>query len=512
MIRYLLIDSKGASERFMLEPGEHMLGRQAPAEIVVDDASVSRKGHAKFTVSAAGCWIVDLGSPNGIKLNGNRVKGQAPLTNGDVLVLGNAKLRYFEESGSSNQMPRASADAGPDGIVIPRPHAGEAATDERRAQRAAPARRAPASAGAEAGKGLALYWKWWLYLVLLGSTFVAFAILSLLISRRDEDTVSQAGLLHLASLAAENRTALERADESLLRDDSVNNVNGVSFFRLVTTDGRVLLPEGDRKSALVLKDIMGVKLADLRSLVERTDGPVTRFAAPVKSKNVVIGYATIAWDPAKAGVVGKGSSIVWLGFLLVVAAAVVSVEMASRRVTGSIVKLTEDIESMGKGGHEDRPKVAVFPELDRLSETVAKLVWSYESHLSRDRSVVGSGVQSAYSAGEAGTAIASVTDLVSHGTIVLDAGYRIIHLNQGAVDILGAPPGDHDGQHILHLMSQQALAEAVTDLLQSTGEGQIAVREVALSGSQQRKLKVAVGRHSGASAAGVAYVISLDAA
>jgi hypothetical protein len=71
------------------------LGRSRDADIVLDDANVSRK-HAEVRPSG-GSWIVrDLGSTNGIKVNGRRVDPNRPqsIKPGDVIELGTSRAIF----------------------------------------------------------------------------------------------------------------------------------------------------------------------------------------------------------------------------------------------------------------------------------------------------------------------------------------------------------------------------------------------------------------------------------
>ena len=83
----------GRSE--LLGSGGATLGRSREADIVIDDANVSRK-HAEVRPSG-GSWIVrDLGSTNGIKVNGRRVDPSRPqsIKPGDVIELGTSRAIF----------------------------------------------------------------------------------------------------------------------------------------------------------------------------------------------------------------------------------------------------------------------------------------------------------------------------------------------------------------------------------------------------------------------------------
>ena len=74
-------------------PAGAVLGRSRDADVVLNDPNVSRH-HAEVRPSG-GSWIVnDLGSTNGIKLNGRRVRGPESLKPGDEIELGTSRVTF----------------------------------------------------------------------------------------------------------------------------------------------------------------------------------------------------------------------------------------------------------------------------------------------------------------------------------------------------------------------------------------------------------------------------------
>jgi hypothetical protein len=70
-----------------------VIGRSRDCDVVVDDPNASRR-HAEVRPSG-GSWIVrDLGSTNGIKVNGRRVDGAQSLRRGDTIELGTSRLTF----------------------------------------------------------------------------------------------------------------------------------------------------------------------------------------------------------------------------------------------------------------------------------------------------------------------------------------------------------------------------------------------------------------------------------
>ena len=68
------------------------IGRQAECDVVLDDTNVSRR-HAEIRLDGEDYVLIDLGSTNGSKVNGARVKRHA-LADGDEIMLGKSLLRF----------------------------------------------------------------------------------------------------------------------------------------------------------------------------------------------------------------------------------------------------------------------------------------------------------------------------------------------------------------------------------------------------------------------------------
>ena len=83
------LDYRG--HQFELRAGETVLGRSAGCQIVLDDALVSRR-HARILRSADEVELEDLGSANGVFLNGARIEGRCPLRPGDEITIGQQQI------------------------------------------------------------------------------------------------------------------------------------------------------------------------------------------------------------------------------------------------------------------------------------------------------------------------------------------------------------------------------------------------------------------------------------
>ena len=74
-----------------------VLGRSRDCDIQLSDTNVSRR-HAELRQEGASYWMVDLGSTNGMEVNGKRVK-RAKLRDGDTVTLGSTDVVFSRETG-----------------------------------------------------------------------------------------------------------------------------------------------------------------------------------------------------------------------------------------------------------------------------------------------------------------------------------------------------------------------------------------------------------------------------
>src|SRR5918997_1123068 len=85
----------GAGKRTVLSGSRVLLGRSRDCDIQLDDPNTSRR-HAEVRREGNAWVIADLGSTNGIKVNGSRV-AEAELHQGDEVTLGLIRLRFEQE-------------------------------------------------------------------------------------------------------------------------------------------------------------------------------------------------------------------------------------------------------------------------------------------------------------------------------------------------------------------------------------------------------------------------------
>jgi hypothetical protein len=79
--------------RIPIGGGGALIGRSGEADIVIPVAEVSRR-HAQIVPEEGGWLLVDLGSTNGVRLNGHTVGVPARLSPGDVVEIGGVELAF----------------------------------------------------------------------------------------------------------------------------------------------------------------------------------------------------------------------------------------------------------------------------------------------------------------------------------------------------------------------------------------------------------------------------------
>jgi DNA-binding winged helix-turn-helix (wHTH) protein len=81
------------SRRYVLTPGENVLGRDPASAVFLDAPGVSRR-HARIVVEGPNAILEDLGSKNGTVVDGQPLTGPVVLADGNEIQLGPATILY----------------------------------------------------------------------------------------------------------------------------------------------------------------------------------------------------------------------------------------------------------------------------------------------------------------------------------------------------------------------------------------------------------------------------------
>lgn len=110
MARLLLMRKNLAPKQIELFHERTLVGRHASSDIQIDHPSVSRR-HLELLLDGGTTWLIDLGSLNGTRVNGRRVK-QLALHHGDVVSVGDCDIRFLTRH-TNFELPKELALARP---------------------------------------------------------------------------------------------------------------------------------------------------------------------------------------------------------------------------------------------------------------------------------------------------------------------------------------------------------------------------------------------------------------
>jgi len=95
MPRLAIKEGPGVGRDHMLGPAACVVGRDAGADFVLEDGSVSRK-HFRVVQDGGAYFVEDLGSTNGTVVNGRKSK-RARLSDGDLIHVGATRLAFVQK-------------------------------------------------------------------------------------------------------------------------------------------------------------------------------------------------------------------------------------------------------------------------------------------------------------------------------------------------------------------------------------------------------------------------------
>lgn len=91
-----VLTGSSAGRRYVLEPGSvTAVGRGDGCVLQLDDADASRR-HAEIVAESDSVRLIDVGSKNGVSVNGQRIEESAALRHGDEIRIGATSLRFTD--------------------------------------------------------------------------------------------------------------------------------------------------------------------------------------------------------------------------------------------------------------------------------------------------------------------------------------------------------------------------------------------------------------------------------
>src|SRR5215470_8452716 len=122
MYKLIIEDDEGKTTVVPLIRDEITIGRKEGNTIRLTERNVSRR-HAKLLKQNGTVFIEDLTSYNGIRVNGDRISGKAPVNEGDRIQIGDYQLALKLDKTAAAAPPVPAAVASPAGTtqVVPPP-------------------------------------------------------------------------------------------------------------------------------------------------------------------------------------------------------------------------------------------------------------------------------------------------------------------------------------------------------------------------------------------------------
>lgn len=112
MLKLVISDDEGQTTVVPLLRDEITIGRQAGNTIRLTERNVSRN-HARLLKRNGSYIVEDLGSYNGVMLNGQRVDASAEVSSGDKLAIGDYSLALQADTATSRRPAPPAAQSGP---------------------------------------------------------------------------------------------------------------------------------------------------------------------------------------------------------------------------------------------------------------------------------------------------------------------------------------------------------------------------------------------------------------
>src|SRR5439155_17425993 len=112
MYKLIIEDDEGKTTVVNLIRDEITIGRKEGNTIRLTERNVSRK-HATLLKANGSVYIEDLASYNGIKINGEKIAGRAPISEGDRIQIGDYQLSLKVDKTAVPEEPRGEEKTTP---------------------------------------------------------------------------------------------------------------------------------------------------------------------------------------------------------------------------------------------------------------------------------------------------------------------------------------------------------------------------------------------------------------
>lgn len=352
-----LIVNDGMYDRELQLVERLVIGRDPECDLSDTNTLLSRR-HAEFTATGSEVAVRDLGSRNGVFINGARV-AEGAVRPGDVVRVGHFSIKYVEVAAGPEHDPRrteatvafalppesgdvrASRQGPAAAAAVAAPPIAVAARVQRPAPHPLPSTvsavpapdvRAAAGALADPGPGAGFVLLRVAAAALVGFLSGALPLWTLQ-NRSQAASAEQHAQALVQWLSAEAGAAIGTGTSAATTADMVTRQPGVVAAAVLSVDGTVLSPRARAGESVGAIPAIDVNASDVRTMVSAWNGSRLEIVRPVESVDGRrVGVAWITFQPSAS--LGPETLLVWLAFPVVVVllASWVAAELISRRV------------------------------------------------------------------------------------------------------------------------------------------------------------------------------------
>jgi hypothetical protein len=459
-------------ERIVVLDRPLVVGRDAACDVPIATVRLSRR-HAEFEAGPEGVKVRDLGSKNGILVNGVPVE-EAVLKPGDRVLLGDVSV-----SVDTKEAPTRTRVTAPIPVQSPTPMSAVAApSDLDRTARlpvgglvSAPLpvapQPAPAKSSLSARFGLGAR---------VTALCAAAGAVTYLVSVWPGSMVSSAAAAHDAEvrattvvrlLVAENREPLASGRPLGVAVGSAMQQPGVREAMIIGPQGRVLAPPERLDTTVATLTGLGPAAA-IGDLALARVGSEVHVAGAIRSGNQRLGVAWLVFDPSYATDNQRALLLVRLASAAgAVAIGLAVAALISRMFASGLGAFAEDVDLAVAGRQASLTDRYGIPGLARPVEAINFLLQRKPAtpppldvpRPARD--------QPQTAAGEtAGSA----------GVVTLDGSFVVRNVDAAAAALLGATPDTLIGRHVLEA-ANRLVVDIIVDCLADLGSSTSASRE-----------------------------------
>jgi hypothetical protein len=471
--RLLVRDESG--ERDVKLGAPVTIGRDPTCTISVDDPRLSRR-HAEFVAKNGTVLVRDLGSRNGIEVNGVRTSS-AMLHAGDVVVVAGLTLTLApnDEQGAAPaliddktilalQQPgrlaaaRAGLDVIDDGTRLVSPSMAAPATS---APSIAPMHEGVAAsrtASTAARSGVSFSGHLFATLALLAGVLLLVTIgTTWWLEARLTGAAADAQAAALSNWFASEVRSVGTAQAALDRvTDRVGREAGVVSALVLAPDGRVLAPSARLSESVPRIPALNVAPRALAARQQADDQGALQIAQPVAGSGSSVVWLTV--DPAASA--SGGALTIGLIALTTLFGTLLAANVIRQRVTHGLARFKEDVELALNGQVAGVHDTLGSAPLEELSTVLNYLILRVRSGAgaSGDASRDHGGSQSAgRAAGTSGQA--------TEAWMIADANLRIIEASPSCTELFGVRADAFLGRHLLDAFPDRQIGDAVLKCL-----------------------------------------------